>query len=122
MSRRLNADIFQKAGFSITEQSSKCIKAVKGHCEIYIKQEPTATVLELPVIELFGRRDKSQPLMCYLLERNGAMNGPGFFAIIDGCIYYRSIVYCSENISEVALKMQETIEQLGPKIINVAKQ
>ncbi len=122
MNRRLKADIFHKAGFSITEQSSESIKAVKGRCEIYIKQKPTATVLELPVIELCGKRNRSQPLMRYLLERNGAMNGPGFFAIKDGCIYYRSIVYCSENISEVALKMQETIEQLGPKIINVAKQ
>lgn len=117
-----DTSIFRETGFSIIEQSRDSIKVVKDHCEIHIQQDSKAAILELPVIKLWGKREKSQSLMGYLLERNGYMNGPGFFAIKDDCVYYRSIVYCPENIGKVALEMQKTLEQLGPKIINVAKQ
>ncbi len=117
-----DANAFGQEGFFVVEQYPDGIRVVKGHCEIHVQKVPEGVALDVPVMALRGKKAPSEALMSYLLERNGAMNGPGFFAMKEGCIYYRAIAYCHESIEKLALHMQITIEKLGPKIVNVAKQ
>jgi len=118
----LEPHTLQEMGFSIIKQNEDIIKIVKGRCEIYITDCGTYTRLELPVINLWGKRKSSLSLMEYLLDRNGELNGPGFFGIKDRRIYYISIIQNNGRIEETALEMQRIIEKLGPKIMNIAKQ
>jgi len=117
-----DADAFQQLGFRVVGQEPDGIKVVKGHCEIHIRTVREGTALDLPVMRFRENRTPSETLLNYLLERNGSMNGPGFFAIREDCIYYRAIAGCHENIEQLALDMQQTVEKLGPKVINIARQ
>jgi hypothetical protein len=118
----LDADAFRGRGFRVLMQEADGIKAVKGRCEIHIRKTEQGTVLEIPVMRIPGDKTPSQTFLNYLLERNGVMNGPGFFGIREGCIYYRAIAGFHESIEQLALDMQHAVEQLGPKVINVARQ
>ncbi|HHY69032.1 MAG TPA: hypothetical protein PLB36_01185 [Bacillota bacterium] len=119
MDGTLKRDSFENLGFSVLKQSEHFLKLQKGHCEIHIKRDDDRIVLEIPVIELFGNRKTSLPLMEYLLERNGQLKGPGFFGIRDNCVFYISVLFPQQAVEKVALQMQETVETLAPKIINV---
>ncbi len=116
------AETFREMGFSVTEQNTDYIKIEKGCCEISVRACKGRATLELPVIKLWGKRETSLALMDYLLRRNGEMGGPGFFGIKGDCVYYMSVVYSTENVEQRAVEMQKTIEKLGPRIINMAKQ
>jgi hypothetical protein len=116
----IDRQAFEGLGFSIIAENTDFLKVEKGHCEIYVSAEDGKTILQLPVIELFGKRKTSLPLMEYLLKRNAEMKGPGFFGIRDCCVYYIATLSACESAEQVALKMQETIEKLAPKLINVS--
>jgi len=116
----LKREAFEDSGFSILDECEGFLKVEKGHCEIYVKADDRRITLKLPVIELFGKRKTSLPLMEYLLKRNAEMNGPGFFGIEGDCVYYFAIVPICKQPEEIALEMQEIIERLAPKIINVS--
>ncbi len=116
-----NVSGFRQKGFCIVEKGPDCIKVVKGRCEIHIRKTKKYIVLDLPVMTL-REKGASKMLLTYLLDRNGALDGPGFFAIQKNLIYYKAIAMCYDNIENLALDMQNCIEQIGPKILNVAKQ
>ncbi|MGI6163089.1 MAG: hypothetical protein ACOYEQ_04055 [Bacillota bacterium] len=122
MNTLFSAETFREMGFSVTDQNSGYIKIEKGCCEISVRACDERAILELPVMKLWGRRETSLALMDYLLRRNGEMGGPGFFGIKGDCIYYMSVVYNTEDVGQIAMEMQKTIEKLGPRIINMAKQ
>ncbi|HHX10154.1 MAG TPA: hypothetical protein GX729_02095 [Firmicutes bacterium] len=113
---------FCQQGFCVVRQDPDAIKVVRGRCEIHIQKVKQGTVLEIPVMNFRGQKAPTKTLMGYLLERNGSMNGPGFFGFREGCIYYRAFAGGHESIEQLALQMQKTVEKLGPKVLNVAKQ
>ncbi len=122
MNTLFSAEVFREMGFSVIDQNSGYIKIEKGCCEISVRDCEGRATIELPVIKLWGKRGASLSLMDYLLRRNGEMGGPGFFGIKSDCVYYMSVVCSPENVEQRAGEMQKTIEKLGPRIINMAKQ
>ena len=117
-----DAPAFVRAGFFVFEERPEAVKVVKGRCEIDIRKAPEGVILDIPILSLRDKRTPSSVLMEYLLERNGAMNGPGFFAIKDGVVCYKGVCKQTEDIEALASGMQITVERLGPKIINVSRQ
>ena len=105
------------------------VKLVKAHCEIYARTSPEGQYFqfEIPVSRLEMARESPLALYRYLLDRNGAMPGPGYFAVRDGIIWYRLVL--PREVQEhplltekLLVKMVETVERLGPKILNLERQ
>ncbi|HAF66472.1 MAG: hypothetical protein WBL52_02460 [Bacillota bacterium] len=122
MAGQLDAHPFREQGFCVVRQEPDSMKVVRGRCEVHIRIVKDGAVLEIPVMKFPGQKGASEALMSYLLERNGTMDGPGFFGFRDDCIYYRAFAGGLEGLEKLALKMQQTVEKLGPKVLNVAQQ
>lgn len=122
MNAPLDAREFRGRGFCVVIEEPNYLKLVKQHCEIHVRKVKQGTVLEIPVMRLRDDKPPGQALLTYLLERNGAEDGAGFFAIKQNCIYYRAVTRCEASIVELALDMVDAVERLGPKVLNVARQ
>mgnify|MGYP005841150523 FL=1 len=120
------AACFQSAGFVEVRPSPRGLKAVRGHCEVHLSRDPTRGTwdLEIPVVRLSSRRPLSPEAASYLEDRNKSGKVRGAFAADGGFIWYR---VCAESdaspasLARLAAEMQETVERLGPKILNLLK-
>ena len=116
---------FQSAGFEV-RPSPRGIKAIRGHCEVHLSRDPIRGTwrLEIPVVRLSSRRPLSPEAASYLDDRNKSGKIRGAFAADSGLIWYRA---CAESdaqaasLARMAVEMQETVERLGPKILNLLK-
>lgn len=119
MNSDMDFDFLRQKGFQVYEDTAHGLKLVKGHCEIHVRKTEKMTVMEIPVVRISREQGTPFVLFKYLLERNGVMKCPGFFAVRDGCVWYRAILCCGQKPETVALRMQEIVEYLGPKILNL---
>lgn len=119
MNQEIDLNAFRGYGFEVYETVTCGLKLVRGHCEIHVEVVPGGVLMEIPVARLPRERKDTGPVFQYLLERNAQMKGPGFFGVRDGCIFYRTLWRSGESVAEVARELQETVERLGPKILNL---
>ena len=122
MAGQLDAHPFREQGFCVVRQEPDSMKVVRGRCEVHIRIVKDGAVLEIPVMKFPGQKGASEALMSHLLERNGTMDGPGFSG--SGTIAYITgrLPEGLRASEKLALKMQQTVEKLGPKVLNVAQQ
>lgn len=120
MNKEVDKDAFRQVGFKQAKTGDDRFKFIRGCCEIYVNDcSKTGITIEIPVAKLPGYKEPSGLLYNYLLERNGTMKGPGYFCIRNETIWFRAVLPGNDNISAIALQMQETVERLGPRIMNL---
>jgi hypothetical protein len=103
-----------------------CLRLVKGRCEVHVRPGRGAggLLIEIPIVRLGADRPVPEILASYLEERNKGHKGPGAFAVEPGFIWYRASVdpgESPEKAAGTALAMQETVERIGPKILNMLR-
>jgi len=114
-------------GFSMVKGTGSRVKLVRGHCEVHIRQEGESWIFEIPVVRLSQHKESPMALCRYLLERNGESKGPGFFGIREEMVWYRAalpadIAQNEPGLEKTVLSMQEAVERLGPKVLNLMGQ
>lgn len=109
---------FRQCGFAL-RQCPDYLKLTRGRCEIHVRREPQGIGLAIPVVRLGADRQAAGPLESYLEERNRGHKGPGRFAVRDGLVWYEAKAGANGDTAAIALAMQETVERLGPRILNI---
>lgn len=97
------------------------IKLVRGRCEIHLVLGADRVSMEIPVVRFGAERPMSDDLMRYVLERNGQSAGIGYFALRDNMLLYRALLPTGVDLVKCCVELQEQVEFLGPKILNVIK-
>ena len=116
---------FLAEGFEAVS-SPNGLKLVRGHCEVRVSRQAARDTLqlEIPVVRLIPERPLPPAALSYLEERNRAGKGPGRFEVEGKTVWYRATVEAGiapESLALLALAMQETVERIGPKILNILR-
>ncbi len=127
--QRLSGDILsalEKKGFALRPFTGY-VRLVRGYCEIHLKpgiQADPGFVMEIPVLRLGPGRPLSPLVASYLEERNRTRKGPGTFTVHGDIIWYKAAAdqdATPDALAGIALAMQETVERIGPKILNMLR-
>lgn len=94
------------------------LRLVKGRCEIHVKRQAQGFSLAIPIVRLGPDRPVTDELASYLADRNCGHKGPGLFQVKGGSVWYEAAASV-QDLTEVALSMQKTVERLGPRILNI---
>jgi hypothetical protein len=117
---------FREKGFD-TKLSPGYLRLVRGHCEVHVTQDSrggSCFTMEIPVVRLGPDRHLSPVVASYLDDRNKAGTGPGRFAVDGDVIWYRATAEgeaAPDALALLVLRMQETVERTGPKILNMLR-
>jgi len=113
------------SGFTIVPPVSSALRAVRGLCEIHFSVCEDRIEMAIPVVRLGPDRPVTETLLKYLEGRNASAKGPGKFSVHGDTIWYRANLVRSdgwaEDAASMARSMQETVEKVGPKILNIIR-
>lgn len=116
---------FSEMGFDLRSCRGH-LRLVRGRCEVQARVTGDRDIaMSIPIVRLGPERPLSAALAAYLDDRNRTPTGPGVFVVEEDVVYYRAAANLRDGvdrIARVALAMQETVEHLGPKILNVLGQ
>jgi hypothetical protein len=116
-----NYENLRVIGFSIVSLDQlHFVKAVRDNVEIHLQENEQDYFLKIPIAKVpsWGL----PPSLCeYLGERTLNHKGPGRFVAESRYIWYMVDNVPKDNLPEIAVKMQETVEKIGPKILNQMK-
>ncbi|MGE5578619.1 MAG: hypothetical protein ACM3WU_01125 [Bacillota bacterium] len=143
--------VLRDSGFTLLPRSRSgggpevAFRAVRGHCEVHVARSGDRILLSIPVVRLGPERPVTERLTQYLDDRNASGKGPGVFQLDGDTVWYRAhrdldasspgnardsgAAYPNAGndaaryaqVAATALAMQETVERLGPKILNLLR-
>lgn len=117
-------EAFVGRGFEAASSAGRR-RFVRGHCEVHVERSDGGGVrLAIPVVRLGPERPKTPALAAYLEDRNARGEGPGRFETEGELIRYVADAVSAvraEDLADLALAMQETVERTGPKVLNILR-
>lgn len=122
-----NDDVFRSRGF-FTRRFPGYLRLVRDHCEIHVRGTSSGYLLEIPVLRSYPGEQFPDRVIAYIEERNASGKWPGTFVVRGDTIWCvceagrGEGAECSQTaarVADMALKLVEQVERLGPKILNL---
>lgn len=112
------SEILSASGFEVVVCQGR-MKAVRGLCQVHVCHGEEGIALAIPVVRLRQSTGIPADLLEYLRDRNRRHKGPGQFQISRNMVWYCARASGEDDLAKTALGAQETVERIGPKILNV---